>query len=667
MRLPMGNFGNLEPVSGGSHVVANPGNEGLQAVEALGKTASAIGSNIVRMRDAEAERERLQKEQEARQAQERADRAATITAQIRSQNGLSDLQDTLSAGLADGSITPDVARDRWKTQSQEVVDTHLGGAPEQYRGILKAESEGWVGKGSNILEDRIRVRAQQDVGANLSAIGEELQRTARDDITGATKRFEEVMDVMGPQAGLKPEQIQTSKQKFREQTRYTQAYDLMGKAGDNIGALRAVSTRLGSDEFADVDPQRRVALETGIQSKIATLENRAAIRQESAMRQAEATFTSFSTFMDSGRMPTEAYTQQVISRVKGTPYEAAVMESIKQAPHNAAFASQPVGQQVVALQSMVSEMNQSGSSPQMEAAYRKREQIVRGTMADIEKDAISAALDRNVIAAVQPLNFADVTTLPAQLAARGDTVAKVSTWAGKTVSPLTAEEANALGRAIDPLPPTQKARALEAFARAVPQSQMLAISKQLGDKNGDLAIAAALSVRDTTEGRNVGELFLKGKEAIAQGRVKLDTNKETGVKAQIFERLQGVYSSPAATQAAADAAYAVYAQRKTEGSDKVDTAISLVTGGIKDHNGGKIAKPYGWSDDKFDDWLKTTTPATLGAERFVVNGKETSAAELSAALPGARLRAYGDGQYLVESGSDVVRLPTGAPFILKVK
>lgn len=651
MQIPIGNLNPAEPTPTQSGIVRNPGNPQLQAAAEAGNALVNIGVAAAA---------------ENRQAQERADRAATITAEARAQNGLSDLSDQLLAGVSDGTIKSDDARLRWQADSKTMLEQQLGQVPKAYQEILKAQSEGWTGKLSNRLEDGIRARNQQEVGANLSAFGEEMQRFARKDITGATEKFDATIDVLGPQAGLKPEQIQSSKQKFKEQTRYTQAFDLVAQAGDNVGALQTVAKRLNTDEFIDIDPQRRVALDAQVSSKIATLENRAVIRQQAAMNRAQATYTSFSQFMDGGRLPTQEYSQDVLTRVKGTPFEAAVVATLKQAPQMAAFSSTPIQGQAAALQGMVTRLNKEGSTPQLEAEYKKREGVLRATLADIERDPINAALERNVVSEVPPINVGDIATLPQQLAGRQSLVSRVSSWTGQQVSPFTKPEADQLGQTLGALPPAQKATALQTLAKTMPPQQMLALSKQLGEKDANLAIAAVLSGRDSTIGRNVGEVYLKGRQALAEGRVKIDPAKETGTKATIYTELQGAYATQQALDAAASATFAVYAQLRTEGRDSLDSAISMVTGGIKEHNGQKIAKPYGWTDDRFDDYLKTVTPATLGAEKFYVNGVETSGDELSKKLPGARLLPAGEGSYRIQAGADVVRLPTGAPYILNV-
>lgn len=666
-QIQIGNFGYAEPNVQPTRVQA-PNNANLRATQQLGDTVAQIGFNDMARQAQErdkAERERLA---EAKQAKDTADRAAAITGQIRAQNGIDALSDELSNGVRSGSITADDARKRWSAEAPKVVDSNMDGVPDAYQPVLRAQSEGWLYKGAGKIDEAGMQRSRSDTGASLNAFGEEMQRAAIKDINGATQRYESALDQLGPQAGLSPEQIQKAKQGFRENTRYTQAYNAFTAARDNTRALNDVSKWLSSDQAADIDPQKKAALQSSIDTRIATLEQRAAIQADTRARQATQAFGAFAQFMDSGRVPTPEYSAQALASVRGTPYEASVRAMLQQAPEISGFAAQPLDVQRRQLQADTARMNTQGSDPAQEAAHNKRETAFRATETAVQADPLVAGLDRNVIPVLPPLNVTDLATLPQQLAVRQRAVQDIQTWAGRPVSPFTKAESEQVGQYLSALPAKQRAEALRNLSRVIPGGQMMALSSQLGEKDGSLGTAAALSVRDTTIGRNVGQLYLEGKDAIAQNRVKIDDAREKGIKAQINTALQGVYNKPQAMAMASEAAYAVYGALKAEGTDDVQRAIDLVTGGIKQHNGGNIAKPYGWSDDKFNDWLKTASPAVLEPRKiFVVPGYESGvpASQLAKILPGARLRgANQGGTYYIEVGNDVVRTADRQPFIL---
>ena len=243
---------------------------------------------------------------------------------------------------------------------------------------------------------------------------------------------------------------------------------------------------------------------------------------------------------------------------------------------------------------------------------------------------------------------------------------------------LTNPEADSLAKHLGSLQAEDKATELSKIFGAIGPERMVGLSSQLKDKHSELAIASMLTsfttpatshlFSDDTPGKNVAQLYLQGKEALEQKRVKVDEAKETGTKSEIYTALQDVYQTPQALDAAAEASYGVWAAYKAQNTGDVGKAISLATGGIMEHNGGKIAKPYGMTDSAFSDQMAHTVPQAIkgaGGE-FIVRGKTINADSFANMITGARLQTYGRSSYLVMSGSDVVRNADGSPYVLQV-
>lgn len=273
-------------------------------------------------------------------------------------------------------------------------------------------------------------------------------------------------------------------------------------------------------------------------------------------------------------------------------------------------------------------------------------------------------------ATINGIDFSDPQSIAGELPRRTTIAAQnVSKYGwGTPYQVLTSAEAGHLAEYLGSLQAKDQARVLGQIAAAGGPDSLLAISGQLKDKHDTLAIAGTLASRSTTVGRNVAELYLEGKEMIAQKRAKIDDKAETGLKAEIFKALDGVYMTPQAMRAAQDASYAIYAKLKSEGNDDRERAIRLATGGIMDHNGAKIAKPYGMSDTDFRTQLATqgTRQVNSVGTEFIVGDKRMGAVAFAASLPGAKLQTFGDGTYLVKAGADVVRQADGRPFVLKI-
>jgi hypothetical protein len=230
---------------------------------------------------------------------------------------------------------------------------------------------------------------------------------------------------------------------------------------------------------------------------------------------------------------------------------------------------------------------------------------------------------------------------------------------------LSEREADALGRHLSAQPAEDKARLLGEMALAVEADGMAVIAGQLKDET--LSIAAMLTPDRSGNGESVGLTYLRGREALAEKRIKFDTQNETEVRSAIHEAIRGVYLSADAEAAATNAALGIYLGLKDNGADSVERAIELATGGILTHNGGRLAKPPGWSDDEFEDAVAAEAER-LGQDggKFLDHGVEVGAGELGQFLPKARLQTFERGSYFVMNGNDLIRHPDGSPFVLEL-
>jgi hypothetical protein len=305
------------------------------------------------------------------------------------------------------------------------------------------------------------------------------------------------------------------------------------------------------------------------------------------------------------------------------------------------------------------------------AQAQRRSELLRKAIDTVReqraKDPI-AFTEVNGLAPVRPINWADPSSISKGMAARTVLANQNSQRWGVGYQVVSDNEAAQFGDYLTGLQPQDKARVLGQIYQSGGAGALRSISSQLKDKNETLAIAGMLASHQTTAGRSVAQLYLEGKDAIAQKRAKIDQTAETGIRADIYKQIDGVYLTPQARDAAADVAYAVYAKFKAEGADDIKRAVNIATGGLMDFNGAQIAKPYGWDDGRFRDWINKAGPSieSAGAE-FVAGNKKVSAAELAKSLPGAKLQTFGDGSYMIRAGSDVVRKADGQPLILQAR
>jgi hypothetical protein len=275
---------------------------------------------------------------------------------------------------------------------------------------------------------------------------------------------------------------------------------------------------------------------------------------------------------------------------------------------------------------------------------------------------------------VEPINLLQPTTLNDQLAKRVTTARAMRDQYGSPMQVFTAQEIDFVKQSFTGMLPDKKQVVLQQLAKGIGDPQALRDTAAQVDKS-DKGLATALFLAGkgyfTEKGRNLAELYLAGDDALDTKKVKGDPF----VLADIQEKLAGVYATADGRDKAVDVAYKVWAagqSGKLQGLTSVSNAIEVATGGLMEHNGGKLAKPYGMKDGEFTDKIKALKPEQLiamagGVDTFRMNQAQVKASELVRMLPGARLQTVGDGAYSIVAGPDYVRLPNNRPLVIQVR
>ena len=315
---------------------------------------------------------------------------------------------------------------------------------------------------------------------------------------------------------------------------------------------------------------------------------------------------------------------------------------------------------------------------QRQRNYEILQKAAAQTLEARQNDPIKAAMQNPAFGITPIRDFRNMNSLMAEVGKRKNAMDRISNEYGTPPTVLTNEEAGAFGAYLAAQQAPDKARLLGEFAAVAGEAGARSLSVQLKDKSYTLAIAATLAAYTTapqsrwfgpdTPGANVGQMYLEGKDAIEQKRVKIEDQAEFGVKAEIYKAIDGVYQTPKGRDVAAEAAFGIYAKLKAEGIDDIERAVQLATGGVIEFNGAKIAKPWGWDDSRFEQAITETLPVVINdaGGQFIAGGRPISAADFAKSLPVARLQTYDQGSYLVMVGNDVVRNIDGAPYVLKV-
>lgn len=305
--------------------------------------------------------------------------------------------------------------------------------------------------------------------------------------------------------------------------------------------------------------------------------------------------------------------------------------------------------------------------------------------AEIQKqraaDPVGYAIE-NELYGYQPLNFSNNAELENQLKLRAANINNLKNEWGVPDSIMSKAEATQLVGLLEQADIDAKLDLLRRISNSTGSDGIRALSDQL--KSGNVKYAMAVSGMedyDQSGTVSVGEMYLRGKDAIEQKRVKVDTAAMYGLEASIYNTLgdeegaEAVFTSPQAMSATAELVKGVYGYQALNGGNAQD-ALEQSVGVIYNHNGKKIVLPknvrgFTLMGDDFDDLvIKKADEIRKGKKNFYAAGYSLTPAEFADLLPQMKLQTYsrqGDSMlYQVLFNGDAVRGADGEVFLLSV-
>ena len=652
-------------------VIARPQQAVSQDPRAFGAGIAAEGERLAArgVAEAEAELARQQADQRRQQLQEEAERKArerearrvqSIATQARVVNDLADLEETIGAGLADGSVDKTSAVELWRARSGEILKGGLEGVDAEHRPLVEASLLDNMGRAQRSVRRLLAAKDRQDIAQGAAAHLEEMQRyAARGDAQAdeAIRNVEAFLPSVAAQAGI---DAQRTVQGFRERVRFRQAADLV--QANPVEALKVLRDK---DRFPELDPDKRASLIAHADAAVLRAQERARIEAERIAREQERVFQGAAAVFESGRAFSVEYGDRVLERLKGSPYEASVREMIRTGPQNVAAATLPIPQQRAQLDELMARANTQGTSDALNAEIARRQKVLDASTKDAKDDPLGAALERGVITAVAPLNVADLQSLPAALAQRQQAARTAQQWSGQPVSPLRPQEAEQLSQSLAALPPEQKASALATIGAALnDRDQITALARQIDAKDKQLATAMMYATTKTSAGRYVSEIILRGQQAQRDGKVKEDRARETGWRAAIATEIGNAYPNEELRNRMVDAAYAVQVGLAAEGDADVSRAVRLATGGVMTQaDDSKVPLPYGWTERELRDGLRSY-PAGKLPQQMRAGPATLTREQLVEQLPNALLVHAGQGRYAIRAGSGFITDEAGRRVVL---
>lgn len=305
--------------------------------------------------------------------------------------------------------------------------------------------------------------------------------------------------------------------------------------------------------------------------------------------------------------------------------------------------------------------------------------------AEIQKqrtaDPVGWAIE-NEIWDYKPLNFQNQGELFDQLKLRTTNLENMKSQWGVPDTIMSKAEAKQLVSMLDQSDIEHKLQLLDQISVATGADGVRALSEQLKSGNTMYAMAVA-GMEDSNDSGSisVGEMYLRGKDAIEQKRVKVDTAAMYGLEASIYNTLgdedgaEAVFTNPQAMNATAELVKGVYGYEALNGGSARD-AIEQSVGVIYNHNGKKIVLPknvrgFTLMGDDFDDLvMKQAKEIRKGKKNYYAAGLAISPDELADMLPQMKLQTYSRNgnamTYQVIFNGDEVRDSDGNVFLLSI-
>ena len=300
---------------------------------------------------------------------------------------------------------------------------------------------------------------------------------------------------------------------------------------------------------------------------------------------------------------------------------------------------------------------------------------------DRTADPVGYAIE-NGLYGYEPLNFENSAQVSQQLEYRANNSGTIRDSWGTTNNVLSKSEATQLAGVLDKSDIDTKLSTLKMIAHATGSEGIRSVSEQFKGSNAMYAMAMA-GIEDYGQDGSisVGEMYLRGKDAIEQKRVKIDNTAMYGLDASIYNALgdeddvEGVFTNPQVMNSTAELIRGVYGYEALNGGN-AQQAIESAVGVIYNHNGKKIVLPSNVSGftlmgDDFDDLvLKKANEIKKEKKNFYAGGFSITPEEFSQMLPSMKLQTYqrlGNRMaYQVLYNGEVVRNSDGEVFLLEI-
>lgn len=593
--IPMGNFGYAAPEVGKSQMISTRVQD-----NSAGIVARTIGNAVQGITKEFSDSVKVQAELEARA---KRNKASTLVNEFETKLQAAELD--LERQHAEGTVTSDSLLPAWEATAKklrEEIDPFGKELDEATSDEFSQSLESTRVNGLARFQGTALNAAKKD---HQSSVVESLESFRKANLGNAVaaeawldgEGGEELKRAFGADA---PEMIR----KFKEQSNLDAVNLAIAKAGDDPGALAQVRNSLASKEAqARLDPDRLIAINSSLSSRIDSLNERAQAKAERELimreKQASDTVNDYMKFITEGNTVSVDGIDKIIQSTKGTSQEAVVGNLLKYQDGIKKVLDAPAAERTAYMENMRRTIAENGSTPEQAAELK----ILEG-----------AVKSREALEIEDPHLAYEYKT--------GDDRVTVDPESDTIGVSIAIREARALQAGTkDLLRPNERKNIAEKISSGSPDQrlqQITAITSKMSPEQSIKVMSEVGKEKDAGHTAYAGILAAKGKDYIALKILKGDEVIKTGSegmvsKSKFADSLPESFgltfaANPQARADAIEVAYRYYLSSGKTGAEAVNSIQDDAQDAIEKTIGKSVRlgqsytlMPDGYDEDLFSD------------------------------------------------------------------
>ena len=654
-QIPLGNFGYAAPEIRRSQTVSTvvENNSGAMTAKIIGDAVSDVSSQFKANLE-------LQSELESRK---KRNKASTLRNEYETKLQTAELD--LERQHAEGTIGSDALLPAWEQTAKKLKDELTPFADElddETRAEFVSSLEGTRVNGLARFQGSALNAAKKDHQSSVTESWDSFRKNNLGNYEAASAWLDgeggaEMQRAFGADA---PEKIR----KAKEQASLDSVTLAITNAGDDAGSLSRVHQQLQSKEaIARLDPDKWMAINSSLQGRIDSLNERAAAKAEAnqykAERKAELSYEQTMKHIANGGTLAPETMVELESTTKGTAYEGATKIALQSQAETQEFLRKDETTQQAILTSARADMQRTGSTPAQLEHVNNLEKLAN-ERAKERKDNPYAAHEKETGLEPVFIDFSSTESIdPQAIADRTAQRDMLTRKSGRDPGFLKPEEKQSLVQKLSNANPSQKAKVFADIQSSTDAKTYNVIMKDIYGDDPVAAHAGQLYAIGTKQASDTSVNILRGQEILADENMKdsipSKSKFDEGMKNTVGNSFAGASEAYGKARETVMANYAAMAEKKGLFGSEIDDdlmadAVSMTLGTPVELNDQRVLAPWGMSEDDFVAKARASWEAT---------GAVTDFSDIN-------LLPAGDGRYLAAKGSTPIK-KQGKPVYIEVK